>query len=324
MTAAGSWREDVSYPALTIVVYDALAGDGCGYVSLKNNLGVVPGSDADTWKKVAEAGRSIYQLCVDHGTFEGSEEEFVAAYNAAVKAAGAAADTVAELVSSVNGIMTGYASAMEEYAAAESARNRAELARVGAETARAGAESARQAAESVREQNESARQTAETSRANTFVTQMEAVTTATGLADAATAAAQNAAASANSAAEAATEAAEEASSVPDALRGLLSWVSDVLEVAVPQALAQQQAEIDGLKADLAAAREALARNVTLLFEGTPSASNAPTNWEEACPGKAWCGYPVYPEQRGYDVTNKKWYLAPPALNGSVSDWIALN
>ena len=103
ITAGGNWKNNVTYEALTLVVFAALdGGDGCGYISLKNNLGVTPGTDETTWKKAAEAGQSIYTLCVAHGTFVGTEEEFVAAYNDAVTAA----TNAAEAKSSATGCVT--------------------------------------------------------------------------------------------------------------------------------------------------------------------------------------------------------------------------
>lgn len=224
ITAGGPWNKDTAYAALTIIVYEAPAGDGCGYVSLKDNIRVAPGTDPNTWKKVAEAGRSIYQLCVDHGTFEGSEEEFVAAYNAAVaaanKAASDAASTVDALVRSVNSVMDGYADIMRNYATAESDRKNAETVRARAESNRATAETARSDAESQRASAEATRQEAEQTRARTFADQMEAVGSATRVASDAASAAIEAASGATEAKEAANRAADEATQAAEDAKDL--------------------------------------------------------------------------------------------------------
>ena len=50
ITAGGNWNQNTAYEALTLVVYRAQdGGDGCGYISLKNNLGVTPGTDETPW-----------------------------------------------------------------------------------------------------------------------------------------------------------------------------------------------------------------------------------------------------------------------------------
>lgn len=214
ITAGGPYDPTVAYPALTIVVYEAPEGDGCGYVSLQDTIGVAPGTNPEVWKKVAEAGRSIYKLCVDHGTFVGSEAEFVAAYNAAVEAANSAASsatsTINTLVDNVNRIMNGYGETMQEYEQAENSRTRAESDRVDAENARAAAESRRADAESDREAAESQRVSAESLRSSTFSDQMDAAGAATRLAAAAASEANAAATDADAAAGIANAAAADA------------------------------------------------------------------------------------------------------------------
>ena len=206
ITAEGNWKNNKSYAALTIIVNAAAnGGDGCGYVSLKDNIGVRPGTDPVTWQKCAEAGQSIYDLCKARG-YAGTEDQFVAEYNAAVAAANAAAAS---------------ASAAEaRMAAAESGRVSAENARATAENARASAEDARVAAENARAAAETSRAAAETLRANTFSQQSAAMTTALNLADTATAAANSAAAAATSAAEAAAAAATAASNYAERVAAL--------------------------------------------------------------------------------------------------------
>ena len=139
ITAGGNWTNNTTYEALTLVVYSALdGGDGCGYISLQTNIGVTPGTDSSVWKKAAEAGQSIYTLCVAHGTFVGTEEEFVAAYNDAVTAATNAA-------SSANAAAA-YARNTADSAASEAARTAREAAEAAAQTASQAASQAQQTA----------------------------------------------------------------------------------------------------------------------------------------------------------------------------------
>lgn len=188
VTPGGAWRNDRSYERLTTIVFATEdGGDGCGYVSLKDNIGVTPGTDPSTWQKSAEAGQSIYQLAVKYHAFVGTEEEFVEAYMAAVHAAeeaATAANTAAGQANSAAGTAKAIAQAinalMIEWAAAESNR---------------------QTAETLRQQ-------AETQRADEFARLAAASATATEQADRSAAAANLAAHDANEAAEDAEDAAE--------------------------------------------------------------------------------------------------------------------
>ena len=236
ITDGGRWRDNVAFERLTWVLYDVdYGGDGCGYVALKDNIGVTPGTDPTTWAKAAQAGQSIYQLCVAHGTFVGTEEEFVAAYNAAVQAATDAA-------SAAN-------TKMGQFAEAENARVLAEQGRVSAENARVLAEQGRVSAEQQRVLAEQGRVNAETARVNEFDRKITACETATGAAnDAASLAnekanlanqkaglANEAAAAANAAAQAAgalQENLEDGDVVPALAENLASWAEeDGLEVS---------------------------------------------------------------------------------------------
>lgn len=144
VTPGGAWDEDKPFERLTAVLYTVESGgDGCGYISLKDNVGVRPGTDPTTWQKSAEAGQSIYQLAVKYHAFVGTEEEFVAEYIAAVRAAeeaaaaannaagraNAAAGTAEQIAQTINALML-------EWVAAESNRQAAENARQAAETER--------------------------------------------------------------------------------------------------------------------------------------------------------------------------------------------
>jgi len=196
LTPGGDWATGKNYEKLTLVLNRLSGGgDGCGYISLKDNNSVRPGTDPETWMKVVEVGQSIYDLCVARG-YQGTEDQFVAEYNAAVADALAAAASAAAQEAQV--------------AAAEQQRVSAEQARVLAAQAQAQAAQAAQSAEEARQAAERARAAAETLRADTFATQSAAMTTALGLAETATTAANEAAASANTAAQEANAAAQAA------------------------------------------------------------------------------------------------------------------
>ena len=200
ITNGGNWNNSASYEALTYVLFRSEdGGDGCGYISLKNNIAKTPGTDPTVWQKATEAGQSIYQLCVNHGTFVGTEEEFVAAYNAALAAAAAAAESVAAVERSVED---------------------AERLRAAAEQQRANAESDRQSAESSRAAAESSRVAAEAARQNASAAAVAAANTAAGLASEKATLANEKAQLANEAAAAATSAAETTAQMNGGLIGL--------------------------------------------------------------------------------------------------------
>ena len=234
ITAEGNWLNNKTYAALTIVVNAAAnGGDGCGYVSLKANIGVRPGTNPTIWEKCSEAGQSIYQLCVARG-YEGTEDEFVAEYNAAIAAANAAAASAS---------------------AAEAAIAAAEAERVSAENARVLAEDARVAAENARVAAENARVEAESLRDLTFAQQTAAIQTALALADTATSAANSAADAATSAAAAANSAAQAASGYAERVSSLegmmgkllcdLGYYSIESEVTLTQAKASKYVNVSG-------------------------------------------------------------------------------
>lgn len=50
----GTWSASASYEPLDFVYYST---DGCGYMAVKNNTNVVPGTDSTTWKLSVAAGR---------------------------------------------------------------------------------------------------------------------------------------------------------------------------------------------------------------------------------------------------------------------------
>lgn len=196
ITAGGYWKNNKSYEALTLVVYKASeGGDGCGYIALKNNIGVTPGTDEKVWMIATQAGQSIYDLSVARG-YSGTEDEFVAEYNAAVAAANTAAESAAETEAEIK--------------QAEAERVRAEAQRTADEDARSAAERQRAADEDARKQAEALRVQAEEGRSTTFARQSAQMAAALEAADESTTAANTAAGNANAAATYARETAEEA------------------------------------------------------------------------------------------------------------------
>lgn len=152
LTHGGNWNSQTSYEHLTFVLNPS---DGCGYIALRDNINVAPGSDPTTWGKATESGKSIYELCVQHGTFAGTEDEFVAQYVAAVAAAKDAA-------MAANSAAANAEAAEATIGQAEAARAEAEAARDAAEQERSTAETNRENAEGTRESQETTRQTATT------------------------------------------------------------------------------------------------------------------------------------------------------------------
>ena len=145
------WADDISYEMLNYTLWKVQnGGDGCGYIALKDNIGVRPDSDQTVWRKAVEAGQSIYDLAVKYGHFDGTEEEFEAQYQAVLQAARNAASAA----SATN----------EEIQSAERLRVTAEQNRVSAETSRVSAEESRASAELTRENDEQARRNNESGR----------------------------------------------------------------------------------------------------------------------------------------------------------------
>lgn len=206
ITAGGYWKNNKSYEALTLVVYKASeGGDGCGYIALKNNIGVTPGTDEKVWMIATQAGQSIYDLSVARG-YSGTEDEFVAEYNAAVAAANAAAERAARTEAEIK--------------QAEAERVRAEAERAADEDARSAAERQRAADEDARKQAEALRVQAEEGRSTTFARQSAQMAAALEAADESTTAANTAAGNANAAATYARETAETTKQMNAGLIGL--------------------------------------------------------------------------------------------------------
>lgn len=167
ITVKEPWSKDISYEVLDMTLFAVEnGGDGCSYVALRNNIGVTPGTDPNTWVKSTQAGQSIYDLAVKYHHFVGTEEEFEADYQAALQAARDAAAGASAVEAQVEAAETARVAAETGRADAESARQSAEASRASAETARGTAEAARQSAESGRASAETARVTAEQGRAS--------------------------------------------------------------------------------------------------------------------------------------------------------------
>ena len=217
ITLGGTWSANTSYERLTHVVLD---DDGCGYVSLRDNIGIKPGTDATAWQMANKAGKSIYELCVYHGTFVGTEEEFVAKYNAAVEEAESAAQSANEAA----------ASATET----EKAVNDNENLRKVAEQQREVNESQRKLNEDARIVAENRRVDAEQKRVDEFAREKAIVDAAVSSTDEASAkanaAATNASEKAALADTAATKANKAAEGVTQMQTGLFAIVFDEGEI----------------------------------------------------------------------------------------------
>ncbi len=141
ITLGGIWDNATNYERLDYVLYEE---DGCGYIALQTNIGVTPGTDSSVWKKATMAGKSIYELCVQHGTFVGTEAEFVAQYNEAVAAATSAASSANSAAAAARTVIDAMNTLITSVQNAEASREAAETARVNAETSRAAAETQRE------------------------------------------------------------------------------------------------------------------------------------------------------------------------------------
>ena len=167
ITVKEPWAADISYEVLDVTLFAVEdGGDGCSYTALRDNIGVTPGTDPNTWVKSTQAGQSIYDLAVKYHHFVGTEEEFEAEYQAALQAARDAAAGASAVEAQVEAAETARVAAETGRADAESARQSAEASRASAETARGTAEAARQSAEASRASAETARVTAEQGRAS--------------------------------------------------------------------------------------------------------------------------------------------------------------
>lgn len=165
ITVKEPWSENISYEALDVTLFAVEdGGDGCSYTALRDNIGVTPGTDPNTWVKSTQAGQSIYDLAVKYHHFVGTEEEFEAEYQAVLQAARDAAAGASAVEAQVEAAEALRVAAETSRADAESTRQSAEASRASAETARGTAEAARQSAESGRASAETARVTAEQGR----------------------------------------------------------------------------------------------------------------------------------------------------------------
>lgn len=154
-----------SYEVLDFVLYPVeVGGDGCSYVAIKANQGIVPGSDDSVWVKATQAGQSIYDLAVKYGHFVGTEEEFEAEYQQVLQDARDAASAASGVEQQVEEAEAQRVAAEQGRAAAETLREQAETQRISGEEARVYDETARQQAETARQQAETTRQSNEDTR----------------------------------------------------------------------------------------------------------------------------------------------------------------
>ena len=205
LTFIEQWSPTAAIERLTCVPYG-----GGAWVSLINNQGVEPGTDAAVWMEIARAGKSLYEILHDAGVFEGTEQQFIDHYLAvldnAKKAASEAwnsAHNVREQLQSYvsefnkwSGVMSGYEKTMADMQKQEQSRQDAEKKRSDAESQRIDNDSARAAKmQEIVQENER---------------QLQKMTTATQLSEQATVNANNAANTANTAAKGADESAANA------------------------------------------------------------------------------------------------------------------
>lgn len=294
ITPRGTWNRSTSYEALTEVVYE---NDGCGYVSIKPNVAVTPGTDATVWMLAVQAGKSIYQLAVVHG-YEGTEEEFVAAYNQAVAAAQTAAD-------SANTKMAAFTLQEQTRQSNETARVNAELARGSAENTRQSNETARQSNEAGRNQNETERQSAETLREQSFNATKQACETAAALAG-------EKAEDASDAADLANEKAELADTAAAAATAAAAEVILPAEV-LAEHVARLEEEVKAIRESADKLGDARARSLTLDTLLKICGKDFYTEGAGAPTTAGACKFAEY-----YDTTNGVFYK----YNGSA--WKALN
>ncbi len=341
ITLGGTWDVNTSYERLTHVILD---DDGCGYVSLRDNIGVKPGTDATAWQMANKAGKSIYDLCVSRGSFVGTEDEFVAKYNAAVDGAETAAQRANEAA----------ASATET----ESVVSDNEALRKVAENQREVNENQRKLNEDARIVAENGRVDAEQKRVDEFAKEKAAVETAVGTTDAAATAANAAAEKANTAAsnaDAKATLANTAATKADDARKAIEENTAVVKTSA-QALTEEQqmqarentksASVSDIET-LDALREAVISRIisaldnfgdvkceslssrdipmvcnkpTILYgSGVPSADVVPDNWNVATMGE-WTGVPTFIGQHYINVDASEGGEYYARGTSSVSDW----
>ena len=148
VTPAGEWARDKNYEILSFVRHD-----GSGYLAIKNNNGVEPGTDDLIWMLVCERGYTPKLTVDDEGNLY-SDGELVSTIFAYMKAG---ADIVVQNEAD-------RVAAEAKRVSAENARAEAEGERREAERRRASAEAKRQNNEETRQREEDRRRSAETGR----------------------------------------------------------------------------------------------------------------------------------------------------------------
>ena len=334
ITLGGTWDANTSYERLTHVILD---DDGCGYISLKDNIGIKPGTDVTAWQMATKAGKSIYELCVSHGTFVGTEDEFVAKYNAAVDGAETAAQRANEAA----------ASATET----EKAVSDNEDLRKAAESQRETNESQRKLNEDARVVAENGRVDAEQKRVDEFAKEKAAVEAAVSTTDTAATSANEAAEAANTAAsnaDAKATLANTAATKADEARKAIEEDAAVVKTS-EQTLTDEQQEqartnigantVNQSDAAIGRIVEALDRfgdvkclsvsskdipmvcdkPLILYGSGVPSADVVPDNWDKTTMGE-WTGVPTFIGQHYINVDASEGGEYYARGTSSVSDW----
>ena len=74
ITPEGAWDSTKDYEELSLV-----SRKGASYVSKDANKGIDPSTDTQEqlWMKISERGKNIYDMLVDEGLYEGTEEQFL-------------------------------------------------------------------------------------------------------------------------------------------------------------------------------------------------------------------------------------------------------
>lgn len=205
LTFIEQWSPTAAIERLTCVPYG-----GGAWVSLIDNQGIEPGTDAAVWMEIARAGKSLYELLHDAGIFEGTEQEFIDQYLAILEDAKKAASGAWNAGHYVREQLNAYVSQFNKWSEAMAGYEKVVEDMQKQEQARQDAEKKRSDAESQRIDNDSARAVKMQEIVQENERQLQKISTATKLSEQATIAANTAAETANTAAKGADESATNA------------------------------------------------------------------------------------------------------------------
>ena len=155
ITLEGEWNKGRSYEALS-AVYE----DGNGYLAIRDNTGVRPGTDESAWMLFAKKGQAPELTLDDDGNLYANGEFLSSALADIIRHDKEVSSNETERVAAE----TKRLSAESQRATAEDERRVAENLRITAEKSRDAAETVRKLAESQRLSDESGRSLAESSR----------------------------------------------------------------------------------------------------------------------------------------------------------------